>query len=151
SISPLLSGTVIAYSVIGSVLTIWIGKRLIAINFRQEEYEANFRYNAVHVRNNAEAIAFYQGEEMEKQGLRTHLKEVIHNYNYLLGSQRNLGFLTQGYQYLVIVLPTLVMAQMYFDGKVEFGQIMQATMAFNQILGAMSLLVTEFQSIARFA
>lgn len=153
SISHLLSFTVIAYAVVGTIVTVLFGRRLIGINYKQEELEANFRYQAVHVRNNAEAIAFYQGESMEKQSLLTQFAGAIKNYNFLVRWQRNLAFFTQGYDYLVVVLPILVLAPLYFmEGSgVSFGDIMQANSAFSQILSALSLFVASFASLSLFA
>jgi vitamin B12/bleomycin/antimicrobial peptide transport system ATP-binding/permease protein len=153
SISHMLSFTVIAYSVVGTVVTVLFGRRLIGINYKQEELEANFRYQAVHVRNNAEAIAFYQGEAMESKSILTHFAGAIKNFNFLVRWQRNLGFFTQGYDYLVVVLPILVLAPLYFadDAKVTFGDIMQANSAFSQILAALSLFVAEFATLSLFA
>ncbi|MBX9671131.1 MAG: ABC transporter ATP-binding protein/permease [Candidatus Obscuribacterales bacterium] len=153
SISHLLSMTVIIYSIVGTVVTILFGRRLIGLNYKQEEFEANFRYQAVHVRNNAEAIAFYKGEEMEAKSLSERFAEVVKNYNFLIRWQRNLGFFTQGYDYLVVVLPILILAPLYFtDGSgISFGHIMQANSAFAQILAALSLFVAEFATFSLFA
>ncbi len=41
-------------------------------------------------------------------------------------------------------------APMFFAGKVEFGVITQSTMAFATLVGAFSLIVTQFQSISAF-
>lgn len=153
SISHLLSMTVLIYSIVGTVVTILFGRRLIGLNYKQEEFEANFRYQAVHVRNNAEAIAFYKGEEMEAKSLSERFAEVVKNYNFLIRWQRNLGFFTQGYDYLVVVLPIFILAPLYFtEGSgVSFGHIMQANSAFAQILAALSLFVAEFATFSLFA
>ena len=151
SISPLLTWTVIGYALFGSVVMALIGKRLIGLRFRQEELEANFRYQSVHVRNNAEAIAFFRGEEMESDGLINRLKGAIANYNFLIRWQRNLGFFSQGYDYLVVILPIAIVAPLYFAGQASFGEIQQANSAFNQVLAAMSLFISQFESISAFA
>jgi len=153
SISHMLSMTVVAYAVVGTVVTVLFGKRLIGINYKQEEFEANFRYQAVHVRNNAEAIAFYKGEAMEKKSISERFGEAIKNYNFLIRWQRNLAFFTQGYDYLVVVLPILVLAPLYFTegSSITFGHIMQANSAFSQILAALSLFVAQFATFSLFA
>lgn len=151
SISHLLSGTVLLYALVGTVVTVLFGKRLIGFEYRQEEFEANLRFQAGHVRKHAEAIAFFRGERMELKGLRARLADAIENYSRLIRWQRNLGFFTQGYQYLVIVLPTAIMAPLFFNGHAQFGQIMQASSAFSQILDALSLFILSFKTIAGFA
>ena len=48
-------------------------------------------------------------------------------------------------------LPAMIVAPMYFAGKVEFGEISQASFAFGQVLGAFSIIVQYFDSISAFA
>lgn len=151
SISLPLVATVVAYATLGSVATIWFGKRLIGLNFTQSRVEADFRYSLIHVRNNVESIAFYRGEEKESTQVKERFAAAFANFNLLIGWQRNLGFLTTGYDYLVVIIPSLVIAPLYFAGDVEFGAITQASMAFSQVLTALSLIVTEFRSISTFA
>jgi vitamin B12/bleomycin/antimicrobial peptide transport system ATP-binding/permease protein len=151
SISKLLSGILLVYAVSGTLITIFIGKRLVGLNFNQLRKEADFRYGLVHVRDNAESIAFYQGEKGEKAKLRARFTAVLKNFNFLIGWQRNLDFFTTGYNYLVLILPAAIVAPMYFAGTVEFGEISQASFAFGQVLGAFSIIVRYFDSISAFA
>jgi len=51
-----------AYAVIGTVVTMFFGKKLINLNFQQLRREADLRYGLVHVRDNAESIAFYRAK-----------------------------------------------------------------------------------------
>lgn len=150
SISHQLVGIVFGYAVCGSLATLWMGRRLVRLKFSQLRKEANFRYNLIHVRNNVESIAFYQGEKEEKKRIDARFKDAVQNFNLLIGWQRNVGFLTTGYNYLVALIPSLIIAPLYFAGKVEFGAQTQADMAFAQILAALSLLVTSIEDITAF-
>jgi len=69
----------------------------------------------------------------------------------LLIASRNLEFFTNGYRYVIQVLPAAVVAPMYFSGKIEFGVINQSVSAFNHILGDFSLIVYQFQAISAFS
>ncbi|WP_289023665.1 ABC transporter ATP-binding protein/permease [Desulfobacter postgatei] len=151
SISRLLSGILFAYAICGTLITIFIGKRLVGLNYNQLRKEADFRYGLIHIRDNAESIAFYKGEKGEKAQILKRFKSVLKNFNFLIGWQRNLEFFTTGYNYLVIILPAVIVAPMYFAGKVEFGEISQASFAFGQVLGAFSIVVQYFDSISAFA
>jgi putative ATP-binding cassette transporter len=64
---------------------------------------------------------------------------------------RNLGFLTNGYNYLIQLLPLLIVAPLYLRGEVEFGVVTQSAMAFATVLGAFSLIVTQFDTLSTFA
>ena len=151
SISRLLSGILFIYAICGTLITIFIGKRLVGLNYNQLRKEADFRYGLIHIRDNAESIAFYQGEKGEKEQIAKRFKAVLKNFNFLIGWQRNLDFFTTGYNYLVIILPAMIVAPMYFAGKVEFGEISQASFAFGQVLSAFSIIVQYFDSISAFA
>ena len=45
--------------------TIKIGRPLVALNFAQQRYEADFRFSLVRLRENAESVALYGGEPRE--------------------------------------------------------------------------------------
>ncbi|XVF44357.1 hypothetical protein PTKIN_Ptkin02bG0113900 [Pterospermum kingtungense] len=151
TIYPPLFGVLLLYSVGGTAISIFLGKELVTLNFLQEKKEADFRYGLVRVRENAESIAFYGGEDNELQLLLQRFKSAFENLNQLLISSRNLEFFTNGYRYLIQILPAAVVAPMYFSGKIEFGVINQSVSAFNHILGDVSLIVYQFQAITAFS
>jgi len=45
----------------------------------------------------------------------------------------------------------IIVAPMFIDRKVEFGVIGQSAMAFATLLGAFSLVITQFQAISSYA
>ncbi len=149
--SAVLVVVVIAYSVIGTALTVLIGRRLVRLNFFQLRYEADMRFSLVHVRNNAESVAFYRGERPEKEQVGTRFGNVLGNFNLLIGWQRNLSFFTTAYSYLPMVLPYFVLFPAYFSGKIEFGDMVQATFAFSQVYTALSLIVMQIEQLTNFA
>ena len=149
--SALLVIVVLGYSVIGTGLTALIGRRLVRLNFNQLRYEADFRYSLVHVRDNAESIAFYQGEKPEIDQISGRFRNVLKNFSLLIGWQRNLSFFTTAYSYLPMVLPFLILFPQYFSGKIEYGDMVQANMAFTQVYAALSLIVAQIEPITNFA
>ncbi|XP_050371447.1 ABC transporter D family member 2, chloroplastic [Argentina anserina] len=150
-IYPPLFVVLLVYSIGGTVISVYLGRGLVTLNFLQEKKEADFRYGLVRVRENAESIAFYSGEDNEMQLLLQRFKSAFENLTQLLISSRNLEFFTSGYRYLIQILPVAVVAPMYFTGKIEFGVINQSVSAFNHILGDFSLIVYQFQSISAFS
>src|SRR5205823_9469611 len=147
----LLVAVLRAHSLVGTILTVRLGRRLLRLNYDQLRYEADFRYALVHVRDNAESIAFYRGEAQEVQRIRSRFWQVLRNYNLLIGWQRNLSFLTTAYRYLPVVLPYLVLFPQYFSGTIQFGDMTQANFAFMQVYGALSLVVSQIEQITNFA
>ncbi len=148
--SALLVGVVLGYSAVGTGLTALIGRRLVRLNFNQLRYEADFRYSLVHVRDNTESIAFYQGEKPEIDQVSSRFRNVLKNFSLLIGWQRNLSFFTTAYSYLPMVLPFLVLFPQYFSGKIQYGDMVQANFAFAQVYGALSLIVGQIDSITNF-
>lgn len=97
-----LVGVVLGYSLVGTAITDLVGRRLVRLNFNQLRYEADFRYSLVRVRDNAESIAFYQGERPELARISDRFRGVLRNFNLLIGWQRNLSFFTTAYSYLPV-------------------------------------------------
>ncbi len=150
SISPFLFGVAVTYAVCGSLLTIILGRPLIRLNYNQLDMEANFRADLIHVRENSESIALAHREGRFKARLNKRLDALTDNFRKLIRINRNLGFFTNGYNYFIQIIPALIIAPMFIWGEREFGVITQSTMAFATLLGAFSLIVTQFQSISAF-
>ena len=151
SISRTLFGVALLYAASGSALTVLFGRRLVWLNYNQLDKEADFRANLVHVQANAESIALLRREGRLGARLRRRLDDLTANMRRLIAVNRNLAFFTNGYNYLIQIIPALVVAPLFIRGEVEFGVITQSTMAFSVLLGALSLVVTQFQSISSFA
>jgi putative ATP-binding cassette transporter len=151
SISHTLFGVALLYAACGSALTVLFGRRLVWLNYNQLDKEADFRANLVHVHANAESIALLRREGRVGDRLRRRLDDLVANMRRLIAVNRNLAFFTNGYNYLIQIIPALVVAPLFIRGEVEFGVITQSAMAFSVLLGALSLIVTQFQSISSFA
>ena len=151
-IRPFLFSVAVLYAVCGSLITVWIGKRMIRLNYNQLDMEANFRADLIHVRENSESIALAHREGRFKARLRSRLDDLAGNFRRIIRVNRNLGFFTNGYNYFIQIIPALIIAPMFIHGRhvIEFGVITQSTMAFGSLLGAFSLIVTQFQSISAF-
>jgi vitamin B12/bleomycin/antimicrobial peptide transport system ATP-binding/permease protein len=151
SITPWLLVGAVLYAVFGSVGTILLGSRLVRLDNLQLKKEADLRYGLVHIRENIEPIALLYGEPREEEQIRHWLQKVVDNVKAVIAVNRNLGFFTQGFNYLTPILPVLIVAPMYLRGQIEFGVVTQAAMAFAQLLGALSIIVVQFQNISAFA
>ncbi len=151
SISTALVAVLFAYAVGGTVLSILIGRRLVKLHFRQFKREASLRFGLIRARENAESIAFYRGEPREVVDLYRSLGAVVRNAGYIIGWNRNLAFFTTGYNYIALVVPTIIVAPLYFRREVELGVITQAGSAFAQVLAAVSLIIIQFERLSAFA
>jgi len=150
TISPLLFAVAVAYAALGSFFTVYLGKPLVRLNYDQLDKEANFRARLLHVGENAASIALLRREGRLKARLLDRLELLTSNYQRIIEVNRNLGYFTTGYNYLIQIIPALVVAPLFIDGKADFGVISQSAMAFGHLLGAFSLIVTQFQSISNY-
>lgn len=150
-VSATLSIASFIYAFLGSLVTMIIGRRLVALNFAQVKKEADFRYSLVKVRDNAESIALYRGEDREGFLIGKRLRDVLKNFNILIGWYRNLGFFTKTYDYFKPIIPVLIAAPLYFAEEIKFGTVTQATIAFTWVLDALSLIISQFERLSAFA
>lgn len=148
---PKLFFVLFAYSSFGTVITVLLGRRMINLNFKQLQKEADFRYSLLRVRENAESIAFYSGEAREKDITERRLSSAVDNLIDLVIWSRNLAFFTTCYTYLVQIVPLGIIAPLYFAGTIELGVVSQSQQAFQHILDDLSLIVNEFERVSAFS
>lgn len=146
SISPQLFFVSVLYAAGGSSLTLLLGRRLLRLSYRQADFEADFRSELIKMK----AIESSNVEEM-RAGLFGRIDQIEGNLIRIITVNRNLSFFTTGYNYLIQLLPIVIVAPLFIDRGVEFGIISQSSMAFATIVGAFSLIVTQFQAISSFA
>jgi vitamin B12/bleomycin/antimicrobial peptide transport system ATP-binding/permease protein len=138
----------VAYCLVGSVLTHYIGKSQISLNFFQQKYEADFRHHMVRVREYSESIALDKGESVEKTQLDTRFTTVISNYLALIKAQKNLIWFTSFFGQAAIIFPFLVAAPRFFSGAIQLGQLMQISSAFGQVQNSLSWFVDSYSGLA---
>lgn len=148
-ISPILMYSLVGYAVLGSLVTTLVfGKVLVGINFEQLKQEADFRYGLVRVRENAEAIAFYNGQTQESQQLKQRFSQVFANIKRLINWQFRLNVFQNGYQFLTFILPFLILAPRIFSRELEIGAVTQSQAAFERVGLALGLIITQFNQIS---
>jgi putative ATP-binding cassette transporter len=150
-ITPRLVGVAVLYAVVGSLVTIVIGRKLPGLNFLQLKKEADFRFELIRTRENGEAIAMQGSEGGEEGRLVTRLAALIENFKHVVAVNRNIQFFTVGYNYLTAVIPVFIVAPLYFNGAFQMGVVWQSIAAFTAVLGAFSVIISQFQQISQFA
>ena len=133
---------------IGTFLANLVGRRLIPLNFQKQRFEANFRFSLVRVRENAEGIALYRGEEREAEALNARFADVFANGWKVLFTQAQLAFYQAGYSQLAIIFPYVVTAPRFFAGAITFGVMTQTASAFGQVQSALSFFIDNYTSLA---
>ena len=138
----------IVYAIVGSILTHYVGRRLIGINFQQERFEADFRFSLVRLRENAEGVALYRGEDPERSHLRRRFGNIQMNWGQLMRYTKHLTFVNAGYNQAAVVFPFLVGAPRYFSGEIALGGLMQISNAFGQVQDSLSWFVNTYGTLA---
>jgi len=150
TISPLLFVVSVLYAVVGTFMTVVFGRPLVRLNYDQLDKEADLRASLIYLRGNAESVAISRREgHLIQLSLRC-LGDLATNFRRIIAINRNVGFFTTGYNWLIQIIPALIIAPLFIDGKVEFGVITQSAIAFTQLLGAFSIIVNQFQSISSY-
>jgi vitamin B12/bleomycin/antimicrobial peptide transport system ATP-binding/permease protein len=140
----------ILYAAAGTYITRWIGRPLVQLTYDQQRYEADFRFSLVRLRENAESIAFYAGEERERAIFHHRFAYVVANWWGIIRRRKKLGWFTYGYQQVATVFPFLVAAPRYFAKEIQLGGLMQIASAFGRVQDSLSFIITSYTEIAEY-
>ncbi|MCY7305502.1 MAG: ABC transporter ATP-binding protein/permease [Rhodoferax sp.] len=138
----------VLYCLVGSVITHYIGRSQIALNFEQQRREADFRHHMVRVREYSEAIALDRGQSVEQSHLQTRFLSVLANYFALIKAQKNLIWFTSFFGQAAVVFPMIVAAPRYFSGAIQLGDLMKINSAFGRVQDSLSWFVDNYSSLA---
>lgn len=138
------------YAIVGTVLTHYIGRPLIALNFRQQRYEADFRFNLVRVRENSEQIALMRGEAEEDARLRHRFSFIIDNWWAIMIRLKRLTLLTASYRQFSTIFPFIIVSPAYFAGRVQLGGLMQTASAFDSVRESLSIFIDVYRDLAEW-
>ena len=148
---PRLSGLgALIYAMFGTALTHWIGPPLVELNFQQQRYEADFRFNLVRVRENSEQIALLQGEPAERTRLLGALRHVVENWLGIMSRTKKLTAFTASYSQAAVIFPYILVAPAYFAEKIQLGGMMQTASAFGSVQEALSFFITSYRTLAEW-
>lgn len=138
------------YAILGTLLTHLVGRPLIALDYMQQRYEADFRFNLVRVRENGEQIALLRGEAAERGQLLRRFEQVVSNWIAIMIRTKKVTALTASYGQAAVVFPYILVAPAYFAGKIQLGGMMQTASAFSSVQGALSFFVSAYRALAEW-
>jgi vitamin B12/bleomycin/antimicrobial peptide transport system ATP-binding/permease protein len=138
------------YAMVGTMLTHLVGWPLVSLNFSQQRFEADFRFNLIRVRENSEQIALLGGEAAERDRLLDRFGRVVANWLAIMQRTKRLTFLTAGYSQISIVFPFIVISPAYFAGAVQLGGLMQTSSAFSSVQTSLSFFINAYRQLAEW-
>ena len=138
------------YALLGTWLTHVIGKPLVGLNFLQQRFEADFRFNLVRTRENAEQIALLRGESAERTRLLSRFGFVVENWISIMQRTKKITAFTATYSQAAVIFPFVLIAPAYFAEKVQLGGMMQTISAFGSVQDSLSFIITSYRTIAEW-
>ncbi|HUS22788.1 MAG TPA: ABC transporter ATP-binding protein/permease [Aeromicrobium sp.] len=141
---------VLTYVVATTIVAFWLGRPLIRLNFLYEAVTATFRYALVRVREGAENIAFYRGEDVERAGLFTRFRAVIAQYWRIVYRTLKFDGWNLSVNQLAVIFPWLIQGPRFFAGQVTFGDVTQTDSAFGQIHDSLSFFREAYSDFAAY-
>ena len=138
----------LVYSILGTWITHLIGRPLVGLDFRQQQYEADFRFNLVRVRENSEQIALLHGETAERERLQARFGAVVTNWLGIMSRTKKVTAFTASFGQAAVLFPYILVAPAYFANKMQLGGMMQAASAFGSVQGALSFFVSTYRNLA---
>lgn len=138
------------YAALGTWLTHLIGHPLVGLDFRQQQYEADFRFNLVLVRENSEQIALLDGDSAERQRLLTRFGYVVENWLGIMSRTKKVTAFTASYSQASVIFPYILVAPAYFANKMQLGGMMQTASAFGSVQGALSFFISTYRTLAEW-
>jgi putative ATP-binding cassette transporter len=132
------------YSLLGTALTHLVGRRLIDLNYTEQRTEADLRFSLMRLRENAESVAFHDGERREERNALDRFEAIADNWRGIMRVTRRLTLVTTSVGQLALVFPFAVVAPAYFAGRMALGEVFQISSAFVQVQGALSWFVTNY-------
>ena len=138
----------IAYAGLGSVLVWRIGRPLVAQNFQQQRFEADFRFGLIRIRENSESVALYRGEAQEQAQLQGRFEHIRRNWWNIMRTTKRLNVASTFYAQFAVIFPFLVGAPRFFGGAITLGGLMQISSAFGHVQESLSWFINAFSSLA---
>lgn len=138
----------IIYAILGTMGVFKIGKPLINLDFNQERFEANFRYQLVRLREKSEEVALYHGEKFENHNFRHAFNSVYKNFRRIINRGAFVTAWQKFYEHLSTIFPFLIAAPRFFSGAITFGILMQIFSAFTRVQDSLAIMVENFKELA---
>ncbi|MBC1280387.1 ABC transporter ATP-binding protein/permease [Nostoc sp. UCD121] len=151
TISQQIAVALLIYTIIGNLIAAYLNQGLIKINQAELESKADYAYALTHIRNHAESIAFFQGEEQELNIIQRRFINLIKDIKQKIDWERSKEIFNRGYRGAIEFITLIVLSPLYIKGEIDFGQVGQAIAACYMFAGALEELIREFGVSGRFS
>lgn len=139
------------YTLLCSLITHLIGRRLRGLNFAKQRAEADYRSDLLLVRENAEAVAFMRGEDAERSRFRASFGEIIRNWRSIMNTEFRLECFSASYLKITNLIPIFACLPLYLSRAMSFGDMMQARSAFYSVQDGFAWFMDYYKQIMEWA
>jgi putative ATP-binding cassette transporter len=144
TISQQIAVYLVIYTIAGNLVAIYLTQELNKINQSELNYKADYSYALTHVRNHAESIAFFQGEEQEAKMIERRFERVIQSSEKLINWERFNNLFNRGYQSAIGIFSMFILTPMFIQNEIDYGEISQASLCCFLFSNALGQLITEW-------
>ena len=138
----------VAYACVGSWGAHLVGRPLNTLNFKVEKGEADYRAGLFRIREHAESIALYRGEQSERSHLQGRFGVIRDLWNEMTKRKLQLLAFGTGYGQIAVIFPILIAAPQYFLTAMTLGVLMQITSAFHKVNDCLSWFVDNYADLS---
>lgn len=139
------------YTLLCSLITHLIGRRLRRLNFAKQRAEADYRSDLLLVRENAEAVAFMRGEDAERGRFRASFGEIMRNWRSIMNTEFRLECFSASYLKITNLIPIFACLPLYLSRAMSFGDMMQARSAFYSVQDGFAWFMDYYKQIMEWA
>ena len=136
------------YAAGGSWLMEKIGGRMVAIDYRQQQAEADFRTALMRIRESAEQIALYGGGHAEHARLTALFDAVKHNWRDIMVYTKRITITDNAYTEAGALVPYVLQGPRVLKGIITMGDLIQLTQSFMRVRVALSWFIYKYKSLA---
>lgn len=140
SVSSSLVAAVVIYALVQTIVMLLMYTPLIRLQFDSTIAEADLRRGLLHVREQAETVAFYRGEETEYDQLRHRLGHAVQRQWSVLRYQGWTSAVSELTTAIWNITPFFLIAPLFFQGKIDYGAIAMATASAAVMMRALTTL-----------
>ncbi|BAZ70587.1 MAG: ATP-binding cassette domain-containing protein [Pelatocladus maniniholoensis HA4357-MV3] len=151
TISQQIAVLLVIYTIIGNLIAIYLNQETNKINQEGLEFKADYSYALTHVRNHAESIAFFQGENEETNIIQRRFDNILKNSERRLNWEVNQDIFNRAYQSAISVFSMFILTPLFIQDQIDYGEINQISLVSFMFSNALGQLISEFAASGRFS
>jgi vitamin B12/bleomycin/antimicrobial peptide transport system ATP-binding/permease protein len=151
TISEQIAVILVIYTIIGNLIAIYLNQETNKIHQEGLEFKADYNYSLTHVRNHAESIAFFRGENEESNIIQRRFDRILKNTKRKLNWEVNQDIFNRSYQSAITVFSMFILTPLFIQDKIDYGEVNQISLVSFMFSNALGQLIAEFSASGRFS